>query len=128
MKKKLPVQRKKVRVKTASVKSDKTRNADKSDDENGDRIIKAKGKEVKLTNLQKVYWPGEGITKGDVISYYQRMSEYILPYLQNRPQSLNRHPNGIKAPGFYQKDMDVARSYLPGQKRQKYFLNQIMST
>lgn len=65
------------------------------------------GKNVKCTNLTKVYWPDEGYTKGDLISYYLSISKYILPYLKNRPQSLNRHPNGIKAKGFYQKDMDV---------------------
>lgn len=65
------------------------------------------GKKVKCTNLTKVYWPDEGYTKGDIITYYLSISKYILPYLKNRPQSLNRHPNGIKAKGFYQKDMDV---------------------
>lgn len=60
-----------------------------------------------LTNLDKVYFPKENITKGDVIDYYKRMAKYILPYLKNRPQSLNRHPNGITGKSFYQKDMDV---------------------
>ncbi|HET6558219.1 MAG TPA: DNA ligase D [Prolixibacteraceae bacterium] len=67
------------------------------------------GKNVKCTNLTKVYWPDEGYTKGDIISYYLSISKYILPYLKNRPQSLNRHPNGIKSKGFYQKDMDVTQ-------------------
>lgn len=65
------------------------------------------GKSVKLTNLAKGYWPAEGYTKGDLISYYMKISSYILPYLKNRPQSLNRHPNGIKGPNFYHKDMDT---------------------
>jgi bifunctional non-homologous end joining protein LigD len=64
-------------------------------------------KKVKCTNLSKVYWPDEGLTKGDLIAYYRSVSSYILPYLKDRPQSLNRHPNGIKGPSFYQKDMDV---------------------
>ena len=67
------------------------------------------GKKVKCTNLTKVYWPEEGYTKGDLISYYLSISKYILPYLKNRPQSLNRHPNGIKGKNFYQKDMDVSQ-------------------
>lgn len=59
---------------------------------------------VALTNLNKVFWPGEGLTKGDVVAYYERIAPLILPYLKDRPQSLFRTPNGIKAPGFFQKD------------------------
>ena len=59
---------------------------------------------VKLTNQDKIYFPKDGITKGDVIEYYQSVAEYILPYLKNRPLSLNRFPNGIEEQGFYQKD------------------------
>ena len=59
---------------------------------------------VKLTNQDKIYFPKDGITKGDVIDYYQFVAEYILPYLKNRPLSLNRFPNGIEEHGFYQKD------------------------
>jgi bifunctional non-homologous end joining protein LigD len=65
------------------------------------------GKRVKCTNLTKIYWPAERYTKGDLITYYQRISKVILPYLKNRPQSLNRHPNGIRGKNFYHKDMDV---------------------
>lgn len=74
-----------------------------------EQIMVIEGKNVKCTNLTKVYWPDEGYTKGDIISYYLSISKYILPYLKNRPQSLNRHPNGIKSKGFFQKDMDVAQ-------------------
>jgi bifunctional non-homologous end joining protein LigD len=59
---------------------------------------------VKLTHQDKVYFPKDGITKGDVISYYQSVADYILPYLKNRPLSLNRFPSGIEEQGFYQKD------------------------
>ncbi|MGX5685551.1 DNA ligase D [Chryseobacterium cucumeris] len=59
---------------------------------------------VKLTNQDKVYFPKDDITKGDVIEYYQSVARYILPYLKNRPLSLNRFPNGIEEQGFYQKD------------------------
>ncbi len=59
---------------------------------------------VKLTNQDKVYFPKDGITKGDIINYYQSVAKYILPYLKNRPLSLNRFPNGIEEQGFYQKD------------------------
>ncbi|WP_115982425.1 MULTISPECIES: DNA ligase D [Chryseobacterium] len=59
---------------------------------------------VKLTNQDKIYFPKEGITKGDVVEYYQSVAEYILPHLKNRPLSLNRFPNGIEEQSFYQKD------------------------
>lgn len=59
---------------------------------------------VKLTNQNKVYFPESGITKGDVVEYYQSVAKYILPHLKNRPQSLNRFPNGIKGLSFYHKD------------------------
>ena len=58
-----------------------------------------------LTHLDKVFWPKEGFTKKDLIEYYDRMASWILPYLKDRPQSLNRHPNGIEEEGFFQKDI-----------------------
>ncbi|MHA6697710.1 DNA ligase D [Chryseobacterium sp. A321] len=61
-------------------------------------------REVKLTNQKKVYFPESGITKGDLIAYYQSVAEYILPHLKHRPQSLNRFPNGIEELNFYHKD------------------------
>lgn len=61
--------------------------------------------EARLTNLDKIFWPEDGFTKGDLIDYYRSISKYILPFLKDRPESLNRLPNGIAAPGFYQKDM-----------------------
>jgi bifunctional non-homologous end joining protein LigD len=60
---------------------------------------------LEISNLHKVFWPKEGYTKGDLLSYYDRAANYILPYLKNRPESLNRHPNGILADSFYQKDL-----------------------
>lgn len=59
----------------------------------------------RLTNLDKVFFPKDDITKGDLIDYYRSIAPYILPYLKDRPESLNRQPNGIAKPGFYQKDM-----------------------
>jgi bifunctional non-homologous end joining protein LigD len=63
------------------------------------------GHELKFSNLSKVYWPKEKFTKRDLINYYYQVAEYILPYLKERPQSLNRYPNGIEGESFYQKDM-----------------------
>jgi len=74
-----------------------------------DEEIKINGRLLKITNRNKVYFPESGITKGDLIDYYREISSYILPYLKKRPESLNRHPNGITKPGFYQKDMDTSQ-------------------
>ncbi|MDV6167070.1 DNA ligase D [Flavobacterium sp. DG1-102-2] len=60
---------------------------------------------VEITNPDKVFWPEEGYTKGDVIDYYNLMADYLLPYVKDRPQSLRRNPDGIKNEGFFQKDM-----------------------
>lgn len=58
-----------------------------------------------LSNLDKIYWPKEKITKGDLIKYYQKVGKIILPYLKDRPQSLKRCPDGINAPCFFQKNL-----------------------
>ena len=57
----------------------------------------------KLSNLNKVYWPREGYTKGDLISYYEQMAESLLPYLRDRPVHMNRYPDGIEGKSFYQR-------------------------
>jgi bifunctional non-homologous end joining protein LigD len=62
------------------------------------------GKDVPLTNLEKVYLPDSGFRKYDLIDYYIQVSEMMLPHLKDRPQNLHRHPNGINKQGFYQKD------------------------
>jgi bifunctional non-homologous end joining protein LigD len=82
---------------------------EKPEEENSENetTITINKRKVKCTNIAKLYWPEEKITKGDLITYYQSISKWILPYLKNRPQSLNRHPNGIKGTSFYQKDMNV---------------------
>jgi bifunctional non-homologous end joining protein LigD len=69
------------------------------------QVKKINGHELKFTNLSKVYWPKEKVTKRDMINYYYQVAPYMLPYLKNRPQSLNRHPNGIDGESFYQKDV-----------------------
>ncbi|HSW88634.1 MAG TPA: DNA ligase D [Candidatus Saccharimonadales bacterium] len=58
-----------------------------------------------FSNLDKVFWPKEGYTKGDVIAYYEKIAPFILPYLKDRPESMNRHPNGITGESFFQKDI-----------------------
>ncbi|GAA3768046.1 DNA ligase D [Flavobacterium ginsengiterrae] len=63
-----------------------------------------------LTNQNKIYYPADGITKGEIVQYYNEVSSLILPYLKNRPESLNRFPNGIDSPSFYQKDIDLDKT------------------
>lgn len=64
-----------------------------------------KSEKLKLTNLDKVFWPKEKITKGDLIHYYEKISRWILPYLKDRPESLRRFPNGIGGESFFQKNL-----------------------
>lgn len=59
----------------------------------------------KLTNLDKIFWPKEKITKGDLLRYYSKVAKWILPYLKNRPESLRRFPNGIEGATFFQKNL-----------------------
>lgn len=68
-------------------------------------LLKKPEKELKFTNLDKVFWPEEGYTKGDLVKYYEEIADVILPYLIDRPQSLYRTPNGIKGEGFFQKNV-----------------------
>lgn len=63
-----------------------------------------------LTNQDKIYFPKDGITKGDIVQYYNEAAPLILPYLKDRPESMNRFPNGIDSPSFYQKDIDVDKT------------------
>jgi bifunctional non-homologous end joining protein LigD len=60
---------------------------------------------VNLTNLDKIYWEKEEITKGELLEYYRSMAPTLLPYLKNRPLVLHRFPEGIKGESFYQKDL-----------------------
>ena len=76
------------------------------------QICKIGGHEIRFTNLSKVFWPTEGFTKRDMINYYYEIAPYILPYLKNRPQSLNRYPNGIAGKSFYHKDLTVAPGWV----------------
>jgi len=69
------------------------------------QVRKIKGHELKFTNLSKIYWPEDKVTKRDMFNYYYQVAEYILPYLKDRPQSLNRFPGGIHGKSFYQKDV-----------------------
>jgi bifunctional non-homologous end joining protein LigD len=69
------------------------------------QVKKVKGHELKFTNLDKIFWPDEKLRKRDLINYYFQVAPYILPYLKDRPQSMNRFPNGIHGKSFYFKDV-----------------------
>ena len=59
---------------------------------------------IHFTNLDKIFWPDEGYTKGDLIEFYRRVSPWLVPYLRDRPLVLTRFPDGIDGKSFYQKD------------------------
>ncbi len=63
------------------------------------------GHELKFTNLTKLFWPKEKVTKRDMLNYYYQVAPYMLPYMKDRPQTLNRFPHGIEGESFYQKNV-----------------------
>jgi bifunctional non-homologous end joining protein LigD len=64
-----------------------------------------KGKRIlKFSNLDKPFWPDEGITKGDVLSYYRRIAPALVPHLKDRPFTMKRYPDGWQGKFFFQKD------------------------
>jgi bifunctional non-homologous end joining protein LigD len=69
------------------------------------QVVKIDGCPLAFNHLSKVYWPEDGITKRDMFNYYDQVAEYMVPYLKDRPMSLNRFPNGIHGQSFYQKDV-----------------------
>jgi bifunctional non-homologous end joining protein LigD len=71
-----------------------------------DRVRKG-SRELKLSNLDKVFWPDEGITKGDLLSYYREIAPVLVPHLKDRPFTMKRYPNGWKGDFFFQKDAPV---------------------
>ncbi len=68
------------------------------------------GRQVSLSNLEKVLYPESGFTKGQVIDYYARIAEVMLPHLRDRPVTLKRYPNGVEGQSFFEKH---APSHLP---------------
>jgi len=75
-----------------------------------DQIVEIDGKTLKLTNLDKVFYPSVGFTKGQVIDYYARMAPVLVPHLKNKPLTLKRYPNGVNQPPFFEKN---ATQYRP---------------
>jgi bifunctional non-homologous end joining protein LigD len=94
------------------------------------QVKQINGHQVKFTNLNKIYWPNEKVMKRDMLNYYYQVAPFMLPYMKDRPQTLNRFPNGINGKSFYQKDITgkvpewiVPFPYYSEQdSRQKHFL------
>jgi bifunctional non-homologous end joining protein LigD len=84
----------------------------KSKSLSGEMDVKVGGSLLHLTNLDKVYWPDERLTKGDLIRYYYEVSKYILPYLKDRPLIMKRYPNGISGGSFHQHDVNEAPDFV----------------
>lgn len=94
------------------------------------QVREVDGHELKFTNLSKLYWPDEGYSKRDMLNYYYQVTPYMLPYMKDRPQTLNRFPNGIHGKSFYQKDVtgkvpewiETYRYFSEGDDREKHFM------
>jgi bifunctional non-homologous end joining protein LigD len=88
------------------------------------------GHDLKFTNLSKIFWPEDNVTKRDLLNYYYQITPYMLPYMKDRPQTLNRFPNGIHGKSFYQKDVTdkvpdwitTYKYFSEGDQRQKHFM------
>jgi len=78
----------------------------------GDLIVKVGREQVSVTSLDRIYWPDEKLTKFDLLTFYLKIADYIMPYLQDRPAILQRWPRGINAPMFFQQDIDTAPEFI----------------
>jgi DNA ligase D len=78
----------------------------------GDLLLKIGREQVSVTSLDRIYWPDEKLTKFDLLSFYLKVADYIMPFLQDRPAILQRYPRGIKAPMFFQQDLDSAPEFI----------------
>jgi bifunctional non-homologous end joining protein LigD len=77
-------------------------------------LLEAAGRELRLSNLNKLYWPDDGFTKGDLLAYYWNVAELILPHLRDRPLTMKRMPDGLAGQPFYEKQVPAhAPDWLP---------------
>jgi bifunctional non-homologous end joining protein LigD len=79
---------------------------------NGDKRVRVGENVLNLTSLDRLYWTEEAYTKADLIRYYYEISNYILPYLENRPIILKRYPLGIRGQSFHQHDVDEVPEFV----------------
>ena len=78
----------------------------------GDLIVKIGREQVSVTSLDRIYWPDEKLTKFDLLCFYLKVADHIMPYLKDRPAILQRWPRGIKAPMFFQQDLESAPEFI----------------
>jgi bifunctional non-homologous end joining protein LigD len=78
----------------------------------GDINVRVGDAVVPLTHLDKIYWPDEGYTKGDLVRYYDEIAKFILPYLKDRPLIMKRYPGGISGKFFHQHDVNEAPDFV----------------
>ncbi|HEV3469139.1 MAG TPA: non-homologous end-joining DNA ligase [Pyrinomonadaceae bacterium] len=78
----------------------------------GDLSVRVGRDAVPLTRLERVYWPEEGYTKGDLVRYYDEVSSLILPYLEDRPLIMKRYPAGIGGQSFHQHDVNEVPDFV----------------
>jgi bifunctional non-homologous end joining protein LigD len=78
----------------------------------GDLIVKVGREHVSVTSLDRIYWPDEKLTKFDLLCFYLKVADYIMPHLKDRPAILQRYPRGIKAPMFFQQDLESAPEFI----------------
>ncbi|SDC77378.1 non-homologous end-joining DNA ligase [Actinokineospora iranica] len=70
----------------------------------GEVLVEVEGRRLRLSNLDKVLYPEDGFTKADVIDYYSRVAPVLTPHLVDRPVTFRRFPDGVAAPGFFEKN------------------------
>jgi bifunctional non-homologous end joining protein LigD len=78
----------------------------------GDLLLAIEGERVSLTSLDRIYWPGEKLTKFDLLRYYILIGPHIMRFLKDRPAILQRYPRGINAPMFFQQDLESAPAFI----------------
>lgn len=92
-------------------------------------VIEVQGRQIKLSNLDKVLYPKVGFTKGQLIDYYVRIAPVLLPHLAGRPLTLKRYPEGVEGLFFYEKNcppyrpewMKTAKVWSEGNNRYMYY-------
>jgi bifunctional non-homologous end joining protein LigD len=78
----------------------------------GDLLLEVGRERVSVTSLDRIYWPDEKLTKFDLLCFYLKVADRMMPFLKDRPAILQRWPRGINAPMFFQQDLDSAPDFI----------------